>query len=322
MSRKDDLFGVSAARDMRSLLDNVGLGGATANVVTSLTDGLRRYRSPLENLAGPSAMAKLHTFEDWSAAAQLKALGIPMSLDVTRTLASLASARELATPTAFDLTQTRTSLASSSIRELAMSVGTLKAATSSSSTMALGPALEEHASYLAKLHASPLGELVGSIKATDIMGRMPAGMGGTFDRLASVRSLIEPANAPLGRVGLFSFVDTSPALALASLEDSERCELAALREGGAAEETTDDDAELEVQVVIHCSECGDIIVPEGITLTGLWPRLQLEAGVALCPTCVGDDSLLLALPALYSIEGDEQGDGKPRGRLRLVRRPL
>jgi hypothetical protein len=182
-------------------------------------------------------MAKLNAFEDRSAAAQLKALGHPMSLDVTRTLASLTSARELATaPTAFDLTRPLRSLVSSPARELALGLtafdlartraslpsavaselalaANLKATTSFPTTMSAASTLAEHSSYLAKLHASPLKELMGSIKAADIMGRMPVGMGGTFDRLKSIRSLLEPVNpSPLERVGLMSFVDDSPAL--------------------------------------------------------------------------------------------------------------
>src|SRR5580658_7657413 len=171
------------------------------------------------------------------------------------------------------------------------------------------------------LHASPLSELVKTIGATGVLGQTRLGMGGTLDKLREIRGrFVEQRSAPLETMGLMSFVDVAPAFAIASWKDGSECVVAGLRAGSAAEDPTEEHVEVEVQTIISCSECGTTIVAEGVKLTAWGRGLRFEPRVALCSTCVEDDSMVLSRPALYTIDGDALGDGKARGVLRLIRR--
>ncbi len=206
-------------------------------------------------------------------------------------------------------------------RELVTSVSGLGAAFAPNPAAGLVSTWAERmSSSVLNLHASPLSELVKTFSATSVLGQK-LDMSGMLDKLGAVRGhFIEQRSAPLETMGLVSFVDVAPAVALASWKDRAECVVAGLRAGSAAEELTDEHLEVELQATISCSECGNPIAAEGMKLTAWGRGFRLEAFVALCPTCVENDSITLSHPALYGIDGDELGDKKPRGILRLIRR--
>lgn len=82
--------------------------------------------------------------------------------------------------------------------------------------------------------------------------------------------------------------------------------------------------EVEVQAVIHCSACSNLLVVEGARLSASEGIVRFECGIALCPSCIEleeDGAVqLLSAPELFGIDGGGEGDRTARGVLRVVRR--